>query len=130
MVPSGRFDALVDMGNPLKGIAVFPFLSRFKEGRAFRAVGPAAEIEICRICAPQGKKEPRGAGHGSCASTICGRRVACKLNFLWNVRLQLEVKIGKHAGAKYDNWRRVTRTDLMNPAFQAALVQAHREHGG
>ncbi len=48
MHPSGRFDALVDMGNPLKGIVIFPFLSRRKEGRAMRAVGPAALVEISR----------------------------------------------------------------------------------
>ncbi len=48
MVPSGRFDTLVDMGNPLKGIVIFPFMSRRKDGRALRAVGPAASVEISR----------------------------------------------------------------------------------
>ena len=26
--PSGRFDALVDMGNPMKGTILFPYLQR------------------------------------------------------------------------------------------------------
>ena len=30
--PSGRFDALVDMGNPMKGINLFPYLRRRVEG--------------------------------------------------------------------------------------------------
>ena len=38
--PSGRFDALVDTGNPMKGTNLFPFLPRHVEGRALRAVGP------------------------------------------------------------------------------------------
>ena len=38
--PSGRFDRLVDMGNPMKGINLFPFLRRHVEGRALRAVDP------------------------------------------------------------------------------------------
>ncbi len=46
--PSGRFDALVDMGNPMKGINLFPYLRRRQEGRALRAVGPAASLELSR----------------------------------------------------------------------------------
>ena len=46
--PSGRFDALVDMGNPMKGINLFPYLRRRVEGRALRAVGPAASLELSR----------------------------------------------------------------------------------
>jgi hypothetical protein len=46
--PSGRFDALVDMGNPMKGINLFPYLRRHVEGRALRAVGPAASLELSR----------------------------------------------------------------------------------
>ena len=49
--PSGRFDAFVDMGNPMKGINLFPFLRRRQEGRALRAVGPAASLEVSRtVC--------------------------------------------------------------------------------
>ena len=46
--PSGRFDALVDMGNPMKGINLFPYLRRRQEGRALRAVGPVASLEMSR----------------------------------------------------------------------------------
>jgi hypothetical protein len=46
--PSGRFDALVDMGNPMKGINLFPYLRRRQEGRALRAVGPAVSLELSR----------------------------------------------------------------------------------
>ena len=49
--PSGRFDALVDMGNPMKGINMFPYLRRRQEGRALRAVGPAVSLELSRtVC--------------------------------------------------------------------------------
>ena len=49
--PSGRFDALVDMGNPMKGINLFPYLRRHVEGRALRAVGPSASLELSRtVC--------------------------------------------------------------------------------
>ncbi len=49
--PSGRFDALVDMGNPMKGINVLPYLRRRHEGRALRAVGPVASLELSRtVC--------------------------------------------------------------------------------
>jgi hypothetical protein len=44
--PSGRFDAFVDMGNPMKGINLFPYLRRPREGRALRAVGPAMLLEL------------------------------------------------------------------------------------
>ncbi len=46
--PSGRFDALVDMGNPMKGINLFPYLRRRVEGRALGALGPAAVLELSR----------------------------------------------------------------------------------
>ena len=46
--PSGRVDSFVDMGNPMKGINLFPFLQRTLEGRALRAVGPANVLEISR----------------------------------------------------------------------------------
>jgi hypothetical protein len=49
--PSGRFDALVDMGNPMKGIIIFPFLQRRVEGRALRAMAPAPSLELCRTVA-------------------------------------------------------------------------------
>jgi len=32
-LPTGRFDAIVDMGNPMKGINIFPWLQRCIEGR-------------------------------------------------------------------------------------------------
>ena len=49
--PSGRFDALVDMGNPMKGIILFPYLRRRVEGRALGALGPAAVLELSRtVC--------------------------------------------------------------------------------
>jgi hypothetical protein len=46
--PSGRFDALVDMGNPMKGVILFPYLRRRVEGRALGALGPAAVLELSR----------------------------------------------------------------------------------
>jgi hypothetical protein len=46
--PSGRFDALVDMGNPMKGINLFPYLRRRVEGRALAAIGPDAVLELPR----------------------------------------------------------------------------------
>ncbi len=46
--PSGRFDDLVDMGNPMKGINLFPYLRRRVEGRALGALGPAAVLELSR----------------------------------------------------------------------------------
>ncbi len=46
--PSGRFEALVDMGNPMKGINLFPYLRRRMEGRALAAMGPAAVLELSR----------------------------------------------------------------------------------
>jgi hypothetical protein len=44
--PSGRFDALVDMGNPMKGVMLFPYLHRRVEGRALRAMAPAATLGV------------------------------------------------------------------------------------
>ena len=46
--PSGRFDALVDMGNPMKGINLFPYLRRRVEGRALGAMGPTTVLELSR----------------------------------------------------------------------------------
>ncbi len=46
--PSGRFDALVDMGNPMKGINLFPYLRRRVEGRALAGLGPATVLELSR----------------------------------------------------------------------------------
>jgi hypothetical protein len=46
--PSGRFDALVDMGNPMKSINLFPYLRRRLEGRALGALGPAVILELSR----------------------------------------------------------------------------------
>ena len=46
--PSGRFDALVDMGNPMKGINLFPYLRRRVEGRALGAIGPTTVLELSR----------------------------------------------------------------------------------
>ena len=46
--PSGRFDALVDMGNPMKGINLFPYLRRRVEGRALGAMGPKTVLELSR----------------------------------------------------------------------------------
>jgi hypothetical protein len=46
--PSGRFDALVDMGNPMKGINLFPYLRRRVEGRALGALGPTRDLELSR----------------------------------------------------------------------------------
>jgi hypothetical protein len=49
--PSGRFDALIDMGNPMKGINILPFLRRSLEGRALKAMGPFEVLELSRtIC--------------------------------------------------------------------------------
>jgi hypothetical protein len=53
--PSGRFDALVDMGNPMKGINLFPYLRRHVEGRALRAVGPSASLELSRTVSEAAK---------------------------------------------------------------------------
>jgi hypothetical protein len=44
--------------------------------------------------------------------------------------LQLKVAIGRYTAAYGDGWRRATEAEWRNPAFQAALVQAHREGGG
>ena len=55
--PSGRFDALVDMGNPMKGINLFPYLRRRVEGRALKAMGPLEVLElsrtVCEAAVPQ-----------------------------------------------------------------------------
>ena len=46
--PSGRLDAFVDLGNPMKGVNLFPYLQRYREGRALRAVGPSEWLELSR----------------------------------------------------------------------------------
>jgi hypothetical protein len=53
--PSGRFDNFVDMGNPMKGINLFPFLRRRVEGRALRAMGAADTLELSRTVAEAGR---------------------------------------------------------------------------
>jgi hypothetical protein len=44
--------------------------------------------------------------------------------------MQREFAIGKYDTAYGDGWRRLRAADWRDPAFQAALVQAHREGGG
>jgi hypothetical protein len=44
--------------------------------------------------------------------------------------MQRKVGIGKYDTVYDDGWRRAEKADWTNPAFQAALVQAHREGGG
>jgi hypothetical protein len=44
--------------------------------------------------------------------------------------VQRKFAIGKYDTAYGDGWRRVTAAEWRNPAFQAALVQAHQEGGG
>ena len=63
--PSGRFDALVDMGNPMKGINLFPYLRRRVEGRALGAMGPAAVLELPRTVreAAMPRRWPREVFH-------------------------------------------------------------------
>jgi hypothetical protein len=63
--PSGRFDALVDMGNPMKGINLFPYLRRRVEGRALGALGPAAVLELSRTVreAAMPRRWPREVFH-------------------------------------------------------------------
>jgi hypothetical protein len=50
---SGRFDSFIDMGNPLKGINLFPNLQRRVEGRALAGMGPATVLELSAL-APRG----------------------------------------------------------------------------
>jgi hypothetical protein len=63
--PSGRFDALVDMGNPMKGINLFPYLRRRVEGRALGAMGPDAVLELSRTVreAAMPRRWPREVFH-------------------------------------------------------------------
>ena len=65
--PSGRFDALVDMGNPMKGINLFPYLQRRLEGRSLKAMGPVAALElsrtVCEVVLP--RRWPREVFHPS-----------------------------------------------------------------
>ena len=64
--PSGRFDALVDMGNPMKGINLFPYLRRREEGRALGAIGPASALELSRTVRESAlpRRWPREVLHG------------------------------------------------------------------
>jgi hypothetical protein len=66
--PSGRFDAFVDMGNPMKGINLFPYLQRRVEGLALGALGPAAVLELSRtVCeAAMPQRWPREVFHAFC----------------------------------------------------------------
>jgi hypothetical protein len=102
MNPSGRFDALVDMGNPLKGIVVFPFLSRYKEGRALRAMGPAVLLEMSRTVG--------------------------ELGTAWRW-VQREFAIG-YGDKEYEGWRRMTKAQWQDVAWQAQLVDTHEQRGG
>ncbi len=63
--PSGRFDAFVDMGNPMKGINLFPYLRRRVEGCALGALGPAAVLELSRTVreAAMPRRWPREVFH-------------------------------------------------------------------
>ena len=63
--PSGRFDALVDMGNPMKGINLFPYLRRRVEGRAVGAMGPVLVLELSRTVreAARPRRWPREVFH-------------------------------------------------------------------
>ena len=76
---SGRFDALVDMGNPMKGINLFPYLRRHQEGRALRAVGPAVSLElsrtVCEVALP--RRWPREV---TCFCALCA--CVCAHSFL------------------------------------------------
>ncbi len=69
---SGRFDSFVDMGNPMKGINIFPYLRRRVEGRALGALGPAAVLELSRTVreAALPRRWPREVVHVVC-SFIC-----------------------------------------------------------
>ena len=57
--PSGRLDALVDLGNPMKGTALFPFLQRRVEGRALAGCGPHALVELSRTAGEEGSRPAR-----------------------------------------------------------------------
>ena len=63
--PSGRFDGLVDMGNPMKGINLFPYLRRRVEGRALGALGPTTVLELSRTVreAAMPRRWPREVFH-------------------------------------------------------------------
>ena len=71
--PSGRFDALVDMGNPMKGTNLFPYLRRRVEGRALGAMGPAAVLELSRTVreAAMPRRWPREVFCGFLFSFAC-----------------------------------------------------------
>ena len=63
--PSGRFDSFVDMGNPMKGINLFPYLRRRVEGRALGALGPTTVLELSRTVreAAMPRRWPREVCH-------------------------------------------------------------------
>ncbi len=71
--PSGRFDALVDMGNPMKGINLFPYLRRRVEGRALGAIGPTVVLELSRTVreAVMPRRWPREVYRGFLFSFAC-----------------------------------------------------------
>ncbi len=94
--PSGRFDAFVDMGNPMKGINLFPYLRRRVEGRALGALGPAAVLELSRTVreAAMPRRWPREVVHDvssfTCTSCdqgvsylFCLHRSSCQLQGEW-----------------------------------------------
>jgi hypothetical protein len=66
--PSGRFDSFVDMGNPMKGINLFPYLRRRVEGRALGALSPSAVLELSRTVreAAMPRRWPREVVHIAC----------------------------------------------------------------
>jgi hypothetical protein len=68
-----RFDALVDMGNPMRGINIFPYLRRRVEGRALGAIGPAAVLELSRTAreAAMPRRWPREVFRGFLFSFAC-----------------------------------------------------------
>ena len=70
VVPSGRLDAFIDMGNPMKGISLFPYLRRRTDGRALKAVAPGPALEMCRtVCeAARPARWPRDEVRVDCLS--------------------------------------------------------------
>jgi hypothetical protein len=48
----------------------------------------------------------------------------------FSIAMQRLFAIGKYETVYGDGWRKATEAEWRNPAFQAALVQAHREGGG
>ena len=107
--PSGRFDALVDMGNPLKGITVLPYLERREEGRALAALGPAAALELSRTAQEIGTAYKWGADPPI---------------------FVVPIFVVGHYDTVILDYRLATTGDWTNPQFQKDLVNAHqRDHG-